>query len=483
MLTLTGCGSDDDDDENKIGYFQVYNTSSTSPGIYLTVDQYDDDDYSESTHSAIEYTKAGGRYEYIKDDYDIELAWKDADYDLEIIYEDNVTIKKNVLNFIVIAENIQTPNIQIYEIPVRDDDEKSDDSDDEVFNLRFLNMHAESDSIDIYLSESDETFNEAELLGSGISYTEISDNNKIDVDSYVFYITAAGSNEVLYQSKEISFIYTSEYIFSVRDNKGAGSAPFVIDIISVSSATEFAAADSEAKFKVYNGIVEHELLPDYHSVMDLHIDGVDDTPEIPSLAFGQFSDFIQTNFGDYSVNLVTPAENTPIIENHLLTLNENSDKTVFFYLLEEDVDADGDGDVDEDGDGIVDEIEITANSLVVDNSQSESIYNHQINVVNLIDQNSDESEFSSITVYFVRNDEIIDTADKSVVVPFASPQEITLLNNTYKVYVIGKLNSSDIILNSQELILGEDSVDQFLILEKSADSSTGFKMTFTAQKT
>ena len=72
LLTLTGCDSSDDD--SGTGYFQLYNSSSTAPAIYLTVDQYDDDDYTESTHTGIEYTSVSSRLEYDSDTYDIELA-------------------------------------------------------------------------------------------------------------------------------------------------------------------------------------------------------------------------------------------------------------------------------------------------------------------------------------------------------------------------------------------------------------------------
>ena len=103
-------------------------------------------------------------------------------------------------------------------------------------------------------------------------------------------------------------------------------------------------------------------------------DGVDESAEVLSLQVGEFSDSLLTNFGDYSISLTNPNDNDPIIENHLLTLSVNSDKTLFFYLLEEEVDEDGDGDFDEDGDGQVDEWEITVNSLVVDNSLSQNIF-------------------------------------------------------------------------------------------------------------
>jgi uncharacterized membrane protein len=170
-----------------------------------------------------------------------------------------------------------------------------------------------------------------------------------------------------------------------------------------------------------------------------------------------------------------------IVNNHLLSLSDNTNTTVFFYLLEEAVDEDGDNDVDENGDGYIDEIEISINSLVVNNSQSESIYSHQINVINLIDENEISDDFSYIKVYFVKSDETISSADQSTSAVFATPSSVQLLNNTYEVYVIGRLGSSDVILTSQELLLDENSKDQFLILEKDLSSSTNYKMAFVNQ--
>jgi hypothetical protein len=475
LLSLAGCDSSDDDGDS-VGYFQIYNASPTAPAIYLTVDQEDDDSYDETTHTGVEYTSISSRLTYETDTYDIELAWKDEDYDLDVIHESQLTIQKNYIKFIVVSEDIKAANIQVFDIAVRDDDEISEDSDDDLFNIRFLNMHEESNSIDIYMSESDETFNEAELVGQTV-YGELSDSQKMDEDSYIFYVTYAGSEEILFTSTDISFPYSSEYLIAVRENKGAGNSPFVIDVITTSSISEYADVDSEAAFRIFNGITEHELLPSYTGLIDLHVDGIDDSAEVSSLAFNEFSEKINTDFGDYSVSLVSSDDNSPIIENHLLTLNENSDKTIFFYLTEDNVDDDGDGNVDEDGDGIVDEIEISINSLVVNNSQNESIYTHQINVVNLIDSD----DFSTVNVYFVRSNEIIGNAENSVGASYIVPNSITLINNTYTVYVVSTIKSSEVIISASELILDEDSKDQFLILETDADSATGYKASFTNQ--
>jgi len=121
------------------------------------------------------------------------------------------------------------------------------------------------------------------------------------------------------------------------------------------------------------------------------------------------------------------------------------------------------------------------NSLIVDNNQSDSIYSHQMKVVNLIDQDEIIDDFTNIKVYFVRSDEIIETAEQYITATFAKPSAVELLNNTYTVYVIGRLDSSDLILSSSELILNEDSKDQFVILEKNLNSATGYKMSFANQ--
>ncbi len=473
---LIGCGGSSDTD---IGYIQLYNASANSPDIYLTIDQYADDNYDAKTYIGVPFTKTGGRIEYETDSYDIELAWQDQyndKFDLEPIYENSFKIAKDINKFIVVAEDIKTPEIIVYDIPVRNDDEKAEDDDNDVFNIRFLNLHPNNNPLNIYISQSDETFNEAILITQS-NYTELSDNQKIDQGDYIVYLTLTTNDEILFQSSEIPFPYSSEYIMIIRENTGAGTSPFIIDKVSTSTATEYADSNAEAEFRIYNAIIEHDLLPAYQSNFDFYLNEVNETPEISSLAFGNFSETIRLDSGDYAMTLLTTNTNEEIIKNHLLALNENSDKTIFFYLLEQDVDADGDGDVDENNDGIVDEIEITINSLVVNNSQSESIYNHQFQVVNLIDND----DFTTFYVYFVRHDETIETAEQFLTAIYASPRSISLLNNTYNVYVIGREDTSDIILASLEITLDEESKDQFMILETDIHSPTGYKITLSNQ--
>lgn len=482
-LSLLGCGGGSSGDDNNTGYIQLYNLSDNAPGVYLTLDINDDDDFDEKTHSPVQFGKISGHLAYETDTYDIELAWQNEYnnvFDLEVVHESQLKVDSDTVELIVLTGDIRSLDVLSYEIPVRDNDEVDDDVDDDVFNIRVLNMHSLSGGVDMYYSESDETFNEAKLLNE-TNYSEISANQKIAQDGYTFYLTAAGSDEVLYTSENIDFPYASEYIIVIKENTGVGTSNFLLDIITTSTVTEFPDSDSEASYRIFNAIVKHDKIPKYDNAFNFHLNDIDDSPEVSALNFGKFSESFIIDSGDYSMNLVIPEDKNILINNHLLSLNENTDKTVFFYLLEEAVDEDEDGDIDEDGDGKIDDTKVIVNSLTVDNKLSDNIYSHQMNVINLIDQDEFINDFSSIKVYFVRNDEEINTADQFLTTVFAQPSTIELLNNTYTVYVIGSLDSSNIILASSELILNEDSKNQFIILEKVVNTNDEYTMRFENQ--
>jgi hypothetical protein len=468
ILAVAGCS--DDDETGSVGYAKLYNISENSPAIYLQMDIEDDDDFETVIHSGVSYTKASSRLAYDVDTYDIELSWKDEG-DYEMVYENQLSVSGDSTQLIVFSGDVSSPIITYYDIPVIDDD---DDYDDDVFNIRFLNTHEFSGGIDIYYSDSDETFNEAVLVGY-FDNMSISSNQKIEAGEYVFYITESGRSEVLYRSNEVKYLAASQYIMAVRKNQGVGFSPFTIDKISESSIAEYQDADAEAEFRVYNAIAEHELLPEYSGSFDLKINNIDVDVEIPNTSFSNFSNSYRTVFGDYSISLTDSSSQESIIANHLLTLDVNSDKSVFFYLSEENVDDDGDGDVDEDGDGVVDEVEVTINSLVVENSHSENIFQHEVSIINLVD------DYDHLKAYFVKSDETIDTSDYSTTAYFGKVKEINLTNNSYNIFIVANENSSELILANDTLTLAEDSKDLFLIIEKSEDSPTGYKMQISNQ--
>ncbi|MGB2742821.1 MAG: hypothetical protein WBC60_19935 [Cognaticolwellia sp.] len=475
-LVLAGCGGGDDDSD--VGYVKFYNSSKNAPEILLTLDQdleSDDDDDSDNfevTFYGTEYTNALTNYEIGTDTYFYEMGWQDEDSsdrdDLALVAEGQIKVTKDTIQLLVLTEDITAPQVETYSIEMLDDDE---DEDNDLFNLRVLNLHPDSSGVDVYMSESDETFNEATLVGQ-YNYKQLSDNQKFDQDEYIFYITKSGTQEVLFTSDDIDYAYPSQYVMIVRENTGSGTSPYALDKMSNSSITEYLDTDSEARFRAYNAIREHELVPNYTGTFDVYINGVDDEAEITALERGNYSETLIQDKGDYSLDLLIPGTSESLLSNHLLGLAENTNKTVFFYLNEEDVDLDGDGNVDENNDGIVDEIEVTIRSLVVDNSTRESIYDHQMTMINLVDHD----DFNFVKFYFVRSDETIETALNSRSAVYTQPESLYLQNNTYQVFAVAEVDSSEIILASFEMTLDEDSDELFLVVEADASAPTGYRI-------
>lgn len=473
-LTLVGCDSSSSSGDDNTGSLRFYNISQNSPAIYLTVDEDlsdEDDDAFEKTYTGVEFTEISGSTDIDVGDYAYEIAFQDDDStvrdDLNILLEGTFTIEEDTMQLVVLDGDISASQLSIFTIEDIDDD---NDDDEDLFNLRVLNMSDGDNAVNLYFSKDDETFNEAVLL-SQVSYQELADNQKFEQDSYIFYI-ADDSNEILYQSDEISFEYALQYVMVIRDNTAEGTSPYILDKISNSTAVEYIDVNTESHIRAFNAIVPHDLLPEYQGNIILSLDSVDDSTTTESFAFGEFSESLVQSNDDYSLDVVIAETGEKIVTNHLLTLPENSIKTVFFYLTEEAVDDDSDGDIDEDNDGEIDEIEITVNSLVLENNVNDSIYDHQLTLVNLLD--SDDFDF--VRFYFVRSNEMIDSTPYQQLVSFGQSAQTTLLNNTYSVYVVAEDGSSEIILHSFEMTLDAESNEQFLILQADSASASGYRV-------
>lgn len=479
MFVLTGCSSDD---EESTGYVKFYNASPNAPGIFLTVDENlddDDDDEIEVTYSSIDYTEVSGNNALDTDSYFIELAWQDEESsdrsDLEIIYEDSVSIQSDEISFIALTGDVRDPEVLRFDIEIIDDD---DDDDDDLFNIRLLNIHEEIQSVDLYASKDNETFNEAEFLAT-VNYQNLSDNIKLEQDQYIFYITLPGSTDVIYTSVDQSYTVVSQYIIVLRDNTGVGLSDFSIDSIGTNGITELQDVDSEAEFGFYNAISTNEYLPDYQGIIDIDVrTGNESEVKIENLAKGEFSDSTLTSNGDYAFDVINSDTEEFYISDALLSLQENADNTIFLYGRKDAIDEDGDGDVDENGDGIVDDYEIVIKSLTLTKSSSASIYSHGVQVVNL----ADSEDFSRVTFYFVLNDEIINTAENLLSVLQENSGSLTLLNNTYDIYAIATIDGTETVLDSLELVLDENSQEQYLIFEQDVNASSGYKMLLVNQK-
>ena len=219
-FVLAACGGGSD--SSNVGYVKFYNSSKNAPDIILTIDQdleSDDDDDSDNfevTFNGVAYTESLSAFEIDTGSYFYELGWQDEDSsdrdDLELVAEGQVNVTTDTIELVVLTDDITAAQVQTYSIEVLEDEE---DEDDDLFNLRVLNLHPDSAGVDFYMSESDETFNEAKFVGQ-YSYKQLSDNQKFDQDEYIFYITKSGTQEVLFTSDDIDYAYPAQYVMIAR---------------------------------------------------------------------------------------------------------------------------------------------------------------------------------------------------------------------------------------------------------------------------
>ncbi len=453
-LLLASCGGSSS--TGSTGFYQFYNTSNNAPPIYMTID--------DNTYSSVSFEKSTSYYEYDNGEQDVSLKWQDGDDSYQTIYDQTLTTTGDNVQLLMLTGDIASPEVINYQFAY----ENPDDTD-AIFTLRFINATATSEALDVYISSDDETFNEATLIGS---YTaqQMSDSEYFDyAQSYKFYITLNGSDEVLYTSDSIYFGYTSQYVMVIRANNGPGDSPYTMDKLSKSnSVVNYPDEQSGAEVKLYNAIQQNDLLANYTDSVTLQLTGLSQSVTVENLVKDSFTEVLALPFGDYSLDLTSPTTSASITKNKLVTLPANSDKTGFLYtsIVTE---------ADDGNDSTVEETNAYINLLLVNNSNRVSYYDHQISLINLID------DYTGVHVYFVKSNETIANAYYNYYNTQANPATMTLLNNSYDVYVVAKEDNSDLILKATQLTLDENSGDLFMVMDEDVNSATGYKISFIKQ--
>lgn len=462
LLLFSGC-DDSTSEEEKISYVKFYNASSNAPEIRLSLTYQDDDS---EIYGNVEYGESISTTELLPRTYFVEFEWEEDSDEYELVFEQDNQFSGDKVTFFVLAGDFNSPDLLTFEYE-HENSELSDDTDEDNFSLRAINTVDNSAGVDIYISKDDETFEESQLIGD-IFYGGMSDNSYFELDSYKIYLTQTGSTEVILETKEYNFAANINYIISIVENSGPGTGLYNIDILTTGNfVTNYSDVNSGAELRFFNGIRSHELLPSYNGNIDIELIGTSVNQTISNINKGTSSETIPLLANDYSINLNDSVSNELLSENFFVSLDNNDDYTVFLYLNEVTEEIEDEPDV----------TKVYLNTLPVTNSNRDSLYDHQINVINLIQ----DDRFDDVDVYFVRSNETVSTADFSTSTQLAQSRIITIPNNTYDINLITKVDGSELLLHFQTVTLDEDNGDYFLVLEVDETSSTGYTATFIPQ--
>ena len=434
VLSACGGSSDSGSEDFPDAYIQFYNVSPNSAATSLVID--------DETRSSSTYGDTTALYAYESGDYEVELTWEDSDGQESVIYEDEAfNLRDGQKTLLIMGGDFSDPDILEFTF------DRSDDLEDE-FYLYGMSGINDGATYDLYIGDAGAPFTSANFIANTnylqpeqMSYWAPDDDEFAwPTGDYVLFLTEPGSQEVIFASQDVAFDFESDYFISIRNTSGANTENVVVDIILNSSNTT-AEQDitATAQYRVYSALSE-----------SLTVDvAVSDGEEETSITVdgGTLSDFTAVNFGDYQIS-ATSSDTDLSFTGRLLTLNQGDSKTVIIF----------------------DDPELGLTSLTMEDSTLPQSVQHEIAVANLL------PEFDNLDIYFVRDDETIETAENRMTgLDYAESRDITIPNDFYSVVVVFEDNLGiESLLYRSEVIDFNNEAVYIVTIEPDADTG-GYK--------
>lgn len=438
-ISLVGCGgsSDSSSEDYPDAYLQFYNGSSNSPSTEIIVD--------DTLLGSSSFGDATSLYSFEAGTRELELQWEDADGQETSVIEMDVDLSDGHKTMLFMSGDFEAPDITEFKF------QRSEL--EEAFYLYNLNLSDAQQNYDLYVSDEGATFADAHFI-STLVYTVVEQGEHWDSDDdvnafpegeYVFYLTEPGSTDILFQSQSINFNFASDYMVVVRNTTGANDSNIVLDVI-LNSTNITANQDVEAtsQFRIYSALSTQ-------SSMNVSLAANSEEQVRQDVDGGEITSFVEVPFGDYQISAVIEGSELSF-DNRLLTLNQGESKTLLIFEGENQ--------------------ELT--SIEVSDSNLPQTFEHEVNIANLL------SEYSDIDIYFVRDDETIETADyKMTSLDYADARSITIPNDYYSVVAVYEdaLGVDTLLFRSQIEDFTQDEI-VLLTVEEDAEVGEGYRIQF-----
>ncbi|MBQ4856947.1 hypothetical protein [Pseudoalteromonas sp. MMG007] len=426
---LAGCGGSDS--SSSTGYIQLYNGSYNSPYTRLFVE--------ETERSGTDFADVTTRHNYSTGTYDVSFEYLDANDSYITISEQEVSIKGDKTQLVVMSGNFDEPTFTELSIPTS--------SDTGEFNLDFYNIAGEEDSYDVYLATDDGVFESANLFSSEQYLSEL-DLQSLDEGYYTIYITKAGSTDVIYESSSVYFYDEASYVAMIRPSYATEDDGITLDIVTDNNyVTELNHQSALGQLRFINTV------DDYSPVSFTTTRGTTENTT-DTVASDTYTNYIELSPNSYSIAMYDE-EGTKLADNFLMTLEREQSAVGIFY-----------NDVDN---GL--------RMMSVEENLTPSSYSHTVSVVNLIESYAGQT-VSDIDVYFTLDGETVDDTSNVVDGLDKYDQEEQVVDNeVYTVYAVYEDNGQQIVLIQQSDMDFTQEGNYILIIEHDETSASGYKMT------
>ena len=390
-LAIGGCGGSSDEEDSsssyEYSYVQFYNGVANSKSTLATLTDSDDADTTVGSASYADATSLATINP--NQDYTLSLSYVNDDGQQIDFAEQQIKLATSYRQLVMFIGDYDNPELIKIE-------HLREDLEDE-FRLFFVNATGKNVPLEVLVAEVGDSADEATVIGD-VSYAEVIESETLPLAEYHIIIRNADSGEEIFDSESINFIYSTEYVVVLKDTFGPSQSKIALDVLTSSTSVyEYDDLTALAELRIYNA--EKDI-----GNLDVNVSG--NTPvSFAQIAPTTMTEFNTLEFGDYQFSVL--AEDAQLqSKNILLTLNQNESKTMVIYR---------------------DQV-LGLRAVSFAQSLVSTSYQHVFDIVNLID------DFDDLQVYFVKEDETIDTADEyTSSLAFANVNRKVLTSNHYNI--------------------------------------------------
>ncbi|PMG42752.1 hypothetical protein [Shewanella sp. 10N.286.52.B9] len=435
-LTLMGCDSSDSDDnsETDSAYIQFYNASANSTATSLVMDEYE--------YTSVAFSDSMPRYSYATGSVTMEIYGSDENGDSSSIYSEDMDLDKEENHLFVLYGDYHSPELLKVIYDRADMDDLNSDEDNEYSKMQVLvaNVTAEEMAFDAYISLDTDSYADATMIGS-VDYRGVTSELMLDTDDYIVYLTDKGTDNVVYTTSSMSLTTETVYKFMIRNSFGSGDLKVVIDSVdSTTTPTSYTNIDATADFRVFNGLEQRSLDVDVISKAESHY--------LLDIAPFTVSDYQQTGFNDYGVSVTDSATAEILLDNVLVTFNQDDVRTLLLYQDD------------------------TIKGMVIEHDLRPRAFESNVDIVNL------SQDYDDLSVYFVRSSETIESAEYSITdLDFTDQDSLVLLHDNYEVNVVYESdNGTKTLLYQSDFISFDGESNYSFVLMPDSSSSFGYNL-------
>ncbi|WP_282166458.1 hypothetical protein [Shewanella japonica] len=436
-VSLAACDSIDgssDDDSDSVAYVQFYNASADSTATSLVLDDYQ--------YTDVEFGDAMPRYGYDTGSVDMEIYGLDEYEDTVSIYSQTISLSNEANHLYVLYGDYVSPELLDIEYNRSDMDDINDDedSDDSKMQVLVANVTSEDNAYDAYISLDSDSYQDATMIGS-INYGGYTSELMLNTDEYIIYLTEQGTDNVVYTTDSMSLTSETVYKFVLRNSFGSGDLKITLDSVdSTSTPVTYTNIDSTADFRVFNGLEDTTLDIDVVSKLESHY--------LKDITPFTTSEYSQTGFNDYGVTVTNAETSEVILDNVLVTFNQDDIRTLLLYRDD------------------------TVKGMVIEHDLRPRAYEYNVDVANL------SQDYDDVIVYFVSSTETIESAQYTIEnLDFEEQDSLVMPQDDYEINVVYESdNGTQTLLYQSDLISFDGDTNYSFVLTQDSQSQFGYTL-------